>query len=161
MNETMIPDLEGLLQEKILLYGQLRDCFVKERQCLITMKLDHLWALSDEKHQICSRIESLREEILRRAQPDKREERLDANRIVRELPHERRAGFQNLHFRLMDLKAEIENLRKENKAFIEHSLQFLDEMLSILTGEAMVQSLYDRRSAVRPMESRIHLSSEA
>ena len=161
MNETNLSCFEELLREKIVLYGRLRDCFLRERQCLISMEVDQLWALSDEKRQLCSKIESLREKILRQLQPDTKKESLDVNQIIREVPRERRESFQNLHLRLVELKAEIKNLRGGNKSFIEHSLQFLDEILSILTGEAMTQSLYDRSSTVRPMESRIHLSSEA
>jgi FlgN protein len=161
MNETNLSCFEELLWEKIALYGRLRDCFLRERQCLISMEVDQLWALSDEKRQLCSRIESLREKILHQLKPDTKQESLDVNQIIRELPRERRSGFRNLHLRLVEIKAEIKNLRRDNKAFIEHSLEFLDEMLSILTGEAMTQSLYDRSSTIRPMESRIHLSSEA
>ena len=160
MNETNLPSLEELLREKIALYCRLRDCFVRERQCLISMELDHLWALSDEKHELCSKIESLREAIVSRLQPPQAKGTFDVHQILDALPREQKASFQNLHHRLIGVKAEIENLRKENKAFVEESLQVLDEMHSILTGEALSQSMYDRKFQFRQMGSRLHLSRE-
>ena len=160
MNETNLRSLEELLREEIALYFRLRDCFVRERQCLISMELDHLWVLSDEKHELCSKIESLREVIVNRLQPPQTKGTFDVCQILDALPRRQKANFQNLHLSLMGVKAEIENLRKENKVFVEDSLQFLDEMHSILTGEALTQSMYDRRSQFRQMGSRLHLSRE-
>jgi hypothetical protein len=160
MNETNLPSLEDLLREKIALYCRLRDCFIKERQCLIRMEIDHLWVLSDEKHELCSKIESLREEILSRLQPSQAKGTFDAHQILDTLPREQKARFQNLHHHLIGVKAEIENLRKENKAFVDESLQVLDEMHSILTGEALTQSMYDRKFQFRQMGSRLQLSRE-
>ena len=160
MNETTLPSLEELLREEIALYCRLRDCFLRERQCLISMDLDHLWALSDEKHDLCSKIESLREAIACQLHPPQANGSFDVGRILDGLPRWQKASFQNLRLSLMGVKAEIENLRKENKVFVEDSLQFLDEMHSILTGEALTQSMYDRRSQFRQMGSRLHLSRE-
>jgi hypothetical protein len=161
MNETNLPSLEELLREKIVLYCRLRDCLVRERQCLISMNLDHLWVLSDEKHELCSKIESLREVIVSRLQPPQAKGSFDVRRIIDALPRRQKASFQNLHLSLVGVKAEIENLRKENKLCVEDSLQFLDEMNSILTGEALTQSMYDRKSQFHQMKSRLHLSREA
>jgi hypothetical protein len=161
MNETILPSLEELLREKIALYCQLRDCLVRERERLITMDLDHLWALSDEKHDLCSKIESLREKILSRLQPSQAKGGgFDVRRILDALPRHQKPGFQNLHLSLIGVKAEIENLRKENKAFVEDSLQCLDEMHSILTGESLTHSMYDRKFQFRQMGNRLHLSRE-
>jgi hypothetical protein len=160
MNETTLPSLEDLLLEKITLYCRLRDCFIQERQCLISMEIDHLWVLSDEKHELCSKIESLREEILSRLQPSQANGAFDVRRILDTLPRHQKASFQNLHLSLIGVKAEIENLRKENKAFVEDSLQCLDEMHSILTGESLTHSMYDRKFQFRQMGNRLHLSRE-
>jgi hypothetical protein len=161
MNQTNLPSLEELFREKIALYCRLRDCFLRERQCLISMDLDHLWALSDEKHDLCSKIESLREAIACQLHPPQAKGSFDVGRILDGLPRWQKASFQNLRLSLMGVKAEIENLRKENKVFVEDSLQFLDEIHSILTGEAMTQSMYDRKSQFRQTGSRLHLSREA
>lgn len=161
MNETNLPSLEELLREKTALYCRLRDCFVRERQCLISMELDHLWVLSDEKHELCSKIESLREAIVSRLQSPPAKGTFDVRQILDALPREQKASFQNLQHRLIGVKAEIENLRKENKAFVEESLQFLDEMNCILTGEALTQSMYDRKFQFRQMKNSLHLSREA
>jgi len=160
MSETNPPSLEELLRKKIALYRRLRDCLVRERQCLISMELDSLWALSDEKHELCSKIESLRETIVSRLWPSQSKGVFDARRILDALPVQQRASFQNLHLSLIGIKAEIENLRKENKLLVEDSLQFLDDMHSILTGEALTHSMYDRRFQFRPTASRLRLSRE-
>jgi hypothetical protein len=124
------------------------------------MELDDLWALSDQKHELCSKIESLREKILSRLEPPEAKGSFDGRRMLDALPRHQKAGFQNLHLSLIGVKAEIENLRKENKAFVEDSLQCLDEMHSILTGESLTHSMYDRKFRFRQMGSKLHLSRE-
>lgn len=160
MNETIFSSLEDLLREKVTLYCQLRDCLVRERQCLIRMELDPLWALSGEKHDLCSKIESLRETIASRLQPFHAAGAFDSRRILDALPLQQKARVQNLHLSLTGVKAEIETLRKENKVFVEDSLQFLDEMHSILTGEALNHSVYDRKFQFRQTGARLQLIRE-
>jgi hypothetical protein len=58
------------------------------------------------------------------------------------------------------LKKEVELMRQENRAFIDDSLDFLDEMISILSGEGGAQMLYNDRSRLRRPESLVTLSRE-
>jgi hypothetical protein len=54
----------------------------------------------------------------------------------------------------------VEILRRENRAFIDDSLDFLDEMISLLSGEGESQVVYTNKSRLRRPESLVTLSRE-
>ena len=60
MEDHIIRSLERLLQEKIMLYNDLLQCFKDEKDSLIAVDLDKLWSISKVKDEICSKINALR-----------------------------------------------------------------------------------------------------
>jgi flagellar biosynthesis/type III secretory pathway chaperone len=161
MDDEIIRSLERLLHEKIMLYNDLLQCFEVEKESLLAIDLDKLWSISKEKDEICAKICALRHEIISLCNSRNVEEPFDLNEILALIPAEKRAPLQKLHLTLVKLRCEIEMLRKENTLFVDDSLRFLDEMISIITGEAGSRILYDDRCHLGRTSARITLSREA
>jgi hypothetical protein len=161
MDDTQMQSLERLLQAKIMLYNELLHCLERERESLITIDLDKLWAISRQKEEICARIRSVRREIIAAVSPGEEEKFFTLNRIFNVIPAKETSKLQKLHLALVKLGGEIEALRKENMLFIDDSLQFLDEMISIIAGETRSRDIYDDKCHVSKSGAGMLLSREA
>jgi len=161
MDDHRVQLLEGLFYKKIILSNDLLHCLKKESESLINIDLDSLWSISKEKEDICSKIESIREEIVCALDPRIDQRSLTSHQILELLPEEHKATFQKLFHTLLKLESEIEVIRKENTIFIDDSLQFLDEMMSILTGETKSKILYNDKCHWSGSGANVLLSGEA
>jgi hypothetical protein len=94
---------------------------------------------------ICSKIKSIRQEIISAINPGVDQKTFIPNQILDLIPRENRAKFQKLYLTLRGLKAEIEALRKENMIIIDDSLHFFDEMISVITGETKSKIMYNEK----------------
>jgi len=146
MNENTVNLLEDLFQRKIILYDDLLHCLEVERESLVTINMDALWTISREKEEVCSKIESIRQEIVSVVAMDGQDSSVPLNRILGLVPEEKADTFKSFFLTLDKLKNEIELLRKTNMAFMNDSLRFLDEMISIITGGNKSKMVYDERS---------------
>jgi len=93
MNENAVHLLEDLFQRKIILYDDLLRCLEKERESLVTINMDALWAISKEKEELCSKIESIRQEIVSVVDIDGQDSSLPLNRILGLVPEEKAGSF--------------------------------------------------------------------
>jgi len=143
MDDIIIQSLEKLFYKKIMLYNDLLRSLNMERESLININLDKLWQISKEKEKISSKIKSIRQEIISVINLETDEKSFDLSRILGLIPREARPKFHELGRTLITLRSEIEVLRKENMTFIDDSLQFLDEMISIITGESGSGIMYN------------------
>jgi flagellar biosynthesis/type III secretory pathway chaperone len=160
MDDRTIQSLENLIYEKIILYNDLLHCLKKERETLIKIDLDDLWQISKEKEDICSRISRLRREIISILDPEMDFNDYQPSRILGFIPKENRAEFQQSYVRLINLKMEIEAIRKENMILIDDSLQLLDEMVSVITGDNQGRMIYKRDGHIRKTGNQMLLSRE-
>ena len=160
MDDHRVQLLEGLFHKKIILSNDLLHCLKKERESLINIDLDSLWSISKEKEDICSKIESIREEIVSALNPRVDQRFLASHQILELLPEEHRATFRKLFQTLLKLEGEIEVIRKENMIFIDDSLQFLDEMVSVITGNDQSKMIYKDDGHIRKSANQMLLSRE-
>jgi len=144
MGDNAIRSLEMLIYEKVLLYEDLRGCLEEERECLIRVDLDRLWELSRRKEALCAGIRDVRTRLQAAAGLESSRFSFDFMGILDRVPAEFRPRFHGPHLRLMKSKAEIESLRRENMAFLDESLRFLDEIISIISGKQENRAVYDR-----------------
>jgi hypothetical protein len=158
MEQTTIQTIESLFQEKAALYARLVECFKKERAYLTTMEFEPLWSVSDEKNRLCMEIETLRSRIASEADPDMKG--FEVNRILDAIPLQQQGSIRNAILHIGKLKKEVEIMRRENQAFIDESLDFLDEMISILTGQGDRQIMYNSRSRLNRAEAVVTMSRE-
>jgi len=160
MEHTDFRSIEKLICNKILLYDDLLHCFMEERDSLINIDLDKLWLISEEKAEICSKIECIKKEVLSIVNKGTNQKGSGFNNIPGLAPPESRPKFHKLFIRLIKLKAEIDALRKENMNFIDDSLAFLDEMVSIITGETKARIVYNDKCYLSKPCTNILLSRE-
>jgi hypothetical protein len=160
MNEKMIQTIERLLLEKAQRYADLVECFKKERACLASLEIESLWTVSEEKKRLCAEIEALRSRIALAGSPGEGATAYGAQRVLDAVPATVRGSVRSILLRIQRLKKEVEILRRENRAFIDDSLDFLDEMISLLSGEGESQVVYTNKSRLRRSESLVTLSRE-
>ncbi len=160
MDERIIQALENLIYEKIILYNDLLLCLEKERETLIKIDMDDLWEISKEKEEICSKVSAIRQEIISTLGLEMDPKDYRPSRILEFIPRTDRARFQQSYVRLFDLKSEIEAIRKENMILINDSLQFLDEMVSVITGNDQSKMIYKDDGHIRKSANQMLLSRE-
>lgn len=161
MDENIIQSLEKLFFTKIMLYHDLLDCFNKERESLINIDLDNLWSISKEKEEICLKIQSIQQKIVFAINPGIDQKPFNLHQILDMIPGDKRALFQKEYLALMKLKNEIKALRKENMILIDDSLQFLDEMISVITGGCKSGIMYNDKCHLSQPGTNLLLSREA
>jgi len=161
MDDYVIQSLENLLCQKIMLYDDLLNCFYSERESLKNMDIDELWIISKKKEEICSNIKSIRSEIISSAELYINQEFFSLDNIIDLIPKENRAGFHKLNLTVTRLKREIDVSRKENMIFVNDSLRFLDEIISIITGESNARMMYNDKCRLSQSRKAMLLSKEA
>ena len=161
MNERMMMDLataqtiEQHIEKKHRLYTRLGDCLDRERQALINVDVDALWAVSSEKDELCVKINQQREAIAKAMAPECHLHPFDLSRLVPRVPADRQPFLRQTVQTLAVLKGEIEGKRRHNMVFINDSIQFLDEMIHLISGVAAGKGnfAYDRRCTLNARES--------
>lgn len=139
--QTAIQTLEDLFYKKILLYQDLVACLKQERDALIRTDMDVLWKIADEKQSIVSRIATVREKILAALSEASIDHGMDVSSfsladVLALIPMVHRTRFKKTYLSLVALKDEIHQRSRENRLFIEESLDFLDELIGVIVGAA-------------------------
>ena len=114
---------EELGRHKILLLQDLLHCLKRERENLINLDLDCLWEVMEEKNKLLTAIaaneaqlEKMRNEVSRNG------DRPDAKSVI--------PG--TLSLKIHNLQGKIRTMVKGNVAFIQESLDFFDEIRSLI-----------------------------
>lgn len=160
MKTFTIDTIEKLFYKKIMLYNDLLYCFEEERKSLIRIDLNKLWGLSKEKDEICAQIKSIRREMSVAVNLENEPDAFSLNLVMDLIPEKYTDKFKKLYLRILKLKGEIEILRKKNILYIDDSLEFLDEMISIITGETDSGYIYNDRCHFNKSGSRSFLARE-
>jgi len=160
MEAFTVDTIEKLFYKKIMLYNDLLHCFEEERKSLISIDLNKLWGLSKEKDEICSQIKSIRREMSVAVNLENEQDAFNLNQVMDLIPGKCTDKFKKLYLRILKLKGEIEILRKQNILYIDDSLEFLDEMISIITGESDSGYIYNDRCHFNKSGSRSFLARE-
>jgi len=160
MKAFTIDTIEKLFYKKIMLYNDLLYCFEEERKSLIRIDLNKLWGLSKEKDEICAQIKSIRREMSVAVNLENEPDAFSLNLVMDLIPEKYTDKFKKLYLRILKLKGEIEILRKKNILYIDDSLEFLDEMISIITGETDSGYIYNDRCHFNKSGSRSFLARE-
>jgi len=154
------PALETLFQNQIMLYYDLRECLRNEQTCLIQLDLDRLWEVSRQKESLCARLKVLRQEIMAILPCGQTDAFPKLSQLVTLLSAEGKTLFQWLYYRLAELRSEVEALRKENMHYVNDSLEFIDEIIAIISGVAQNRDIYNRRCQIKKGASPMLLRRE-
>ena len=160
MENDVIRLVETLFFKKIMLYNDLLHYFMEERESLISIDLDKLWKISKEKEKACSEIISTRQEIMSVIGLKEDHNAFNLNQIMGCIPIKFKPEFQNLYLRILKLKGEIEILRIQNMTVIDDSLNFMDEIISIITGETESEMIYNDKCRLGKSGSNLFLNRE-
>lgn len=160
MDNLPFEYIERKLHEKIFLYNELLQCFRREKKALIDMDMESLWNISKDKDALCARIESVRMELSAKVFSESGTHNI-SNEIVIELaPEKDRLRFHALFITLQKLKTEIEAIRKANMNAADYSLKFLDEIISIISGQIRQEFVYNDRCGFEKTGGNLFLSRE-
>jgi flagellar biosynthesis/type III secretory pathway chaperone len=137
--ETAFQSLEDLFYKKIMLYQELVEYLQEEQACLIKTDMEALWEVSEKKQSIAQRIEAIQEKMLTTLQEASIVHQMNGSpfsltTVLSLIPHQYRERFRKPYLSLVHLKAETKQRSQENKQFVEKSLDFLDELIGILTN---------------------------
>lgn len=145
--ETEFQNLEDLFYKKLILYQELKECLEEERRFLVEADMDALWDISDKKQAIVPRIEAIREKMLstlseasihyQMGGPD-----FSLTTVLSLIPEQYRVRFRKPYLSLVKLKTEVRQRSRENKHFVEKSLDFLDELIGILASAGGSDNTY-------------------
>jgi len=160
MEAFTVDTIEKLFYKKIMLYNDLLYCFEEERKSLIRIDLKKLWGLSKEKDEICAQIKSIRQNMSVAVNLENEQDSFNLNLVMDLIPGKYMDKFKKLYLRILKLKGEIEILRKQNILYIDDSLVFLDEMISIITGETDSGYIYNDKCHFNKSGSRSFLARE-
>lgn len=160
MEAFSVDTIEKLFYKKIMLYSDLLYCFEEERRSLIAIDINRLWSLSKEKDEICAQIKSIRREMSVAVNLENELDAFNLNQVMDCIPEKYTDSFKKLYLRILKLKGEIEILRKQNILYIDDSLEFMDEMISILTGKNESRYIYNDRCHLKPSGPRLFLNRE-
>jgi len=160
MEDEGIRLIEKLFFKKIMLYNDLLHYLKEERESLISIDLDKLWRISKEKEKACADIESTKKEIISELSLKGDQKAFNLNRIMEFIPEKSKTEFQNLYLRILKIKGEIEVLRIQNMTFIDDSLNFMDEIISIITGEDESRIIYNDKCRFRKSGPNLFLNRE-
>jgi len=132
--ELSIQRIEEIYQEKLNLLKELVTCLSLERDSLINLDIGKLWALMEEKQKILESIDIKAKQvrdIIEESYPD------------REIPVKDHRRIRGLSQKIADLKEEIKTRVRENVSFIQDSLGFINEMISVLVTGGRPAFSYD------------------
>ncbi len=160
-DDTIIQSIRKMIEKKISLYHDLLRCFQEERTALLQVDVTALWHISSEKDALCSEISLLRKEITTAAAPWIQLDPFDLNALFPVVPKAHYSSLNRAGQVLVRLKREIEGLRRHNMIFMNDSLQFLDDMMAIISraGKSGAPTVYNRRCSLNQGKS-MHLLSQ-
>ena len=102
------------------LFRGLLDCLQLERDHLVHLNIEALWSLLEEKRQILTALEETRSNIRTLAEEEG-------------IPEKDRSRISSLTKKTDLLREETRARVKENVSFVQDSLDFLDEIFSVVT----------------------------
>jgi len=131
--ETSSLSLEGPQEQEAVLLEELIHCLDREHEVLVDLDIPGLWTVVEEKHGILQAIEALSLQ--------------DSSKTPQSKPNPRNAEpdspaktctVRNIGL----LKEEIRERARENAAFIQDSLAFVDKLVGLFAGDSPEAETY-------------------
>ncbi len=131
--ETSLTRIEKAYRKEVTLLQDLLECLGLERDHLVDLNLESLWALMEGKKTVLKSIEETREEIQVLIKAKEK-----ARGTSQEIQH-LKVFFSR---KIERLKEEIGARVRENVSFIQDTLGFIHEMISILATGVQPEPVY-------------------
>lgn len=131
--EASFAGIEKAYQKEIALLQELLECLSLEKDHLVNLNLESLWAIMEEKQNVLKSIEQARDEI----------QSLVKDREQGQVHSPEVKSLMTVFSRKIErLKKEIGARVRENVSFIQDTLGFLNEMISIFVAGAQPEPAY-------------------
>ena len=125
--------IEDCYQAKAALLKDLLDCLSLERDNLIDPNLEDLWPLMEKKQAVLRDIEDAEEQIKAVMERDRSGERV---------PAKGREALAALSRKINHLQDEIRARVRENVSFIQETLQFFNELITLFISAGQPEQVY-------------------
>ena len=154
--EKFAYKMEDMLREKLGLYKEIRQTLEEEKKAVVDMDIDSLWAITDRKKDLASRIKKIRQRMLHlieekgvRSEMDVESFRL--SRLVNLLPvsSEKRSRMNNIRTTIDGEKDEVARLASESKQYVNDYLAVVDDIMGTMVSSAEGKDRYDCYGNVR------------
>jgi len=136
--ETGSSRIEEAYRKKVSLLQGLLGCLHLEQESLVSMNLKSLWSLMEQKDSLLDSIGRTDEEIRAVETRDS-----GGGAAGADLPKEARQAVRGLSREIQRLKMEIRSRVKENVSFIQETLCFFDEIVSIFAAGNRPEPSYE------------------
>jgi len=117
-------DIINVYSRRISLFQDLLKCMARERENLINRDIKGIWSSLEEKQSILDSIEETRDPLNVISERE---------RIIHDYRQEDRHKIMELSMTLAGLKQEIRARVAENISFINETLDFFNEIISVMT----------------------------
>lgn len=141
--------IEDVYGEKVSLLRALLECLNAERENLIHLDVKGLWSLMEEKNKLLFSIQETEKEI----------SACNAKISDEKKPHLREVGENRRE--IHRLKQEIGARVRENVSFIEETLLFFDEIISVFASGGRAECSYESIVRKQKTPSTLIFESEA
>jgi len=132
--EKFACEIEKLLQNKLLLYKELKKIVEQEKIHIVDMNVDSLWKITDRKKLLASEIVQIREQILSLIEEEKVSLDMEANTFSLSqtinclpFPIKEKSDLKKSILKLEIVKEELAGLASENK-------RYTNEYLAVIKG---------------------------
>lgn len=139
--ENFACAIENMLQEKLLLYQELKKIFEQEKKYIVDMNVDSLWETLERKKQLALEILGIRERIFSLFEEKKLSLNMQASafslsQVINSLPLpvKTKSGLKKVKVKLETLKKEITALASENKRYTNEYLSVIDGIFATIIG---------------------------
>ncbi len=152
--------LEAFLAAQAAGLADLLRCLEDEQKALFQVDLDGLSAVLKRKEAISGGLLKDRQEMAG-ALRSHGQEAFELPDMIERAPASARSRLERLHLKLTGLEQEIALRRMENRSIINESIDFLDDLVGILTGKPSGRETYDRQCRIEKAGAALLLHREA
>lgn len=137
--ESSADRIANLINDKILLFKDLVEILKDEKNSIVDIDVDSLWAFSEKKQKIASKIENIRKEILEILTDEKIHHDMELSsfrlsKVLDLIPSETKERLTQANVTIILLKKEVNHLATENKKFIQEYLGVMDELIGTISN---------------------------
>ena len=147
--ESSASRIATLINDKIFLFQDLVEILKDEKKSILDIDVDSLWAFSEKKQGIASKIENIRKEILEILKGDRINHGMDMKsfsltKVLDLLPNDVKENLSKANVSIILLKKEVNCLATENKKYIQEYLGVMDELIGTISNVSDPSPVYGK-----------------
>ena len=140
--EKFACEVENMLEDKLFLFKELKNIFLKEKDCIVDIDIDSLWKTIEQKKKIGSKLAILREKILlmfeiNSVQIDMNGESFSLSKAIKKIPvpDSTKSTLLKLKTLIEIEQDEIKAIADTNSKHVNSYLLVIDDVFSTIMNE--------------------------